>query len=93
MIGLLLANLWGFFALPVDSSWSAFLDVNGEENLATAFSVFLLLFCALLLWQISRLLRRDRFFRHWRILSMLFFAMAADEWLLLHERINVFLDD
>ncbi len=92
VIGLLMANAGGYFMLPADSTWSQLLDVNQEENFATAFSVLLLLACALLLWQISRLRRMDRFVSYWRSLSLLFVGMAADEWWLLHERLNEFLD-
>ncbi|MEO1620781.1 MAG: hypothetical protein AAFU53_07075, partial [Cyanobacteria bacterium J06632_3] len=83
VVGLLLANLWGYFVFAVGSPLATLVDVNGEENLATAFSVFLLLCCALSLWQISRWqISRHRlsyrFFTHWRVLSLLFVGMAFD---------------
>lgn len=93
VVVLLLANLVGHFALAIDSIWARLLDVNQEKNFATAFSVLLLLWCAVLLRQISRLRSRDSFVSHWRSLSFIFVGMAADEWLLLHERMNAFLDD
>jgi len=94
VFGLLSANVWSYFSLAASSVWAMQLDVNNEKNLSTFFSVLLLLGCALLLWKISRRLPSgQRFLNHWRMLSLLFVGMAGDEWLLLHERINEFLDD
>lgn len=107
VIGLIVANIIGYFALSADSPWARLLDVNREKNFATAFSVLLLIGCALLLWQISTLRSgqlkdgrlRDRnsfvshFVSHWRSLSLLFAGMAADEGLQLHEQVNKYLDD
>jgi len=94
VIGLLLANVWSYFSLAESSIWAAQLDVNNEKNPSTFFSVLLLLGCAFLLWEISRRLPSSHpFVHHWRLLGLLFVGMAGDEWLLVHERVNEFLDD
>ena len=90
---LLLANLYSHLFLPADSTWGRMLDVNREKNIATAFSVLLLFGCAALLRQIYIAKRGQPFFNHWRGLSALFLLMAIDEGALLHERLNMFLDD
>ncbi len=73
VVGLLIANAGSYFMLPTNSTWAQPLDVNQEENFATAFLVLLLLACALLLlWQISRLRSTDQFVSYWRSLSLLF---------------------
>jgi hypothetical protein len=41
----------------------------------------------------SALARDRRFWAHWRSLSLLFFILAVDECTMLHERLNMFLDD
>lgn len=63
--------------------------VDAEQNIPTIFSVFLLLFSAVLLLVITIFKRRgkDRFRWGWAILSVGFFVMTADEAFSLHERL------
>ena len=93
--GLLLAHGWGFFFLDTDTIPGKLLDINREKNFATAFSTLLLLSCAGLLWQIYRTRRegsaekhRQRFLAHWRLLALIFGAMAMDESIAFHERLG-----
>ncbi len=63
--------------------------VDNEQNIPTFFSVFLLLFAALLLLVIT-VLERNRnasHVLHWAILSFGFLYIAADEFIALHERL------
>ena len=63
--------------------------VDNEQNIPTFFSVFLLLFAALLLLIIA-VLERNRtasHVLHWAILSLGFLYIAADEFIALHERL------
>ncbi|MEL6470483.1 MAG: hypothetical protein AAFQ74_12210 [Cyanobacteria bacterium J06623_4] len=100
-LALLLANGWRYFYLAPGSHWDRLLDVNQEENFATAFSVALLLSCSVLLGMIACLCRdlatrapkQDHFVNHWGGLSFVFCCMAIDEWTLKHEHINRILDD
>lgn len=63
-------------------------DVNEEMSLPTFYSVYALQVCALLLGIIAHLtkVRRERYFRHWQILSFTFVYLSFDEALTLHER-------
>jgi hypothetical protein len=103
---LLMAHLSALLLLPPDTAWTRLLDVNREKNIPTAFATLCLLICAVLLWQISQAKLSDRHFKqkpttlsnrrfgvHWRSLSLLFFILAVDESTMLHERLNMFLDD
>ncbi|MEL6260891.1 MAG: hypothetical protein AAFR12_07455 [Cyanobacteria bacterium J06626_6] len=100
-LALLLANAWSYFHLAPGSDWARLLDVNQEENFATAFSVALLLSCSGLLGMIAVLCRDitnrtpkiDLFVNHWGGLSFIFCCMAIDEWTLKHEHLNRILDD
>lgn len=101
--GLLIANVYAHFFLSAESSVAKLLDVNREKNIATAFSGLLLLGCGVLLGQVSALKQRQiekgqkskkqAFLAHWRGLCGLFVLMAIDECFLIHERLNMFLDD
>jgi hypothetical protein len=65
-------------------------NVDNEANFPTFFSTLLLLIAAALLAVIS-LLEKNREsaqVSHWRILSILFFMMAIDEYVSLHERMG-----
>lgn len=107
IVGLLLANVYAQLFLSAESSFARLLDVNREKNIATAFSGLLLLGCAFLLGQVSALKKEEGkgqgerekgkrekvFLAHWRGLCGLFVFMAIDECFLIHERLNMFLDD
>lgn len=62
--------------------------VNDESNIPTWFSSALLLLSALLLAIIARyhVQKRDRYARHWVMLSVIFFYLSADETGKLHEK-------
>lgn len=63
--------------------------VDNEMNIPTYFSVLLLLGCACLLFIIAKAIKinRGRFYRHWMGLSLGFFFMSCDEFMLLHEKL------
>lgn len=65
--------------------------VDMEQNIPTLFSVFLLLFVALLLAVIATLNRkqRDAHMSKWAVLSFGFLFMAFDEAFQVHERLNI----
>ena len=85
---LMVGYIWSRFALPKDSIWQARLDLNGEGNFGAAFSAFLLVSCAPILWKIASLKKGGRFRNHWRMLSVIFAYLAADEWFQIHERVG-----
>ncbi len=60
---------------------------DNEGNLPSYFSTFIIFLSAVLLSVISAFKHtdKDRFFRHWLVMSLLFFAMALDEALSFHE--------
>lgn len=64
-------------------------DIDAEYNIPTFYSMFLLLFTALLLLVIAILekKRKASYALHWAILSFGFFLMAIDEIVCLHERL------
>jgi hypothetical protein len=89
---LILASVGGVLAASLsDESWvdliARRLDVEREWSVPTAFSTLLLLFASLLLGLITAVRRRQTGSPewHWAILSIGFFAMAADEALSFHE--------
>lgn len=100
-LGLLLAHVWSHVSLAEGSTWEKLLDLNNEKNFATGFSASLLLSCSgllgLIAWQYQTtkvtISHKTRFLPYWWALSLVFLGMAGDEWLLMHERINNFLDD
>ncbi len=64
------------------------LSVDKEMSLPTFYSVYALQACALLLGAIAYLVeaRRERYLRHWQILSLIFVYISFDEGLSLHEK-------
>jgi hypothetical protein len=70
------------------------LNVNGEVNIPTFFSVLLLLTCSSLLGFVAYLKKTQRadYSLHWLILSLGFLFMAADEFMGFHERLNELTD-
>ncbi|NJM98052.1 MAG: hypothetical protein HC800_13675, partial [Phormidesmis sp. RL_2_1] len=92
ILGLILANAYGYFFLTADSFLEQMLDLNREKNIPTAFSALLLLICAVLLRQIYRAKQGDEFFSYWRGLSIIFFGMTIDECLIIHEHVGEVID-
>lgn len=71
-----------------DVRLAQFFYVDGERNIPTAFSVFLLLSCAVLLAAIAVLERQQaRPVLYWTVLSVGFALMAVDEGWSFHERL------
>lgn len=93
---LLLIHLFTLWLVSNDTSGSLFVkhmdqlfNFNNEENFPTFFSSSLLLFVALLLLVISQLTKsRAEGRRQWFVLSMIFFFLAFDEAVEIHERLN-----
>ncbi len=98
---LVIANLVSLYMVEVFSvkthfalSLFANFDMNGEWNFPTIFSFGLLLLSALLLF-IASLIRDEKSkgnHIYWKILSIIFFFLATDEIMGIHERFN-FLKD
>jgi hypothetical protein len=67
-----------------------FFLLNGETNLPTFFSVFLLLSCCLVLAIISaqKYATSDQWVFRWVILAVVFFGMALDEFASMHELVG-----
>jgi len=92
-IGLLLAGVishslkYDFDRLPALYRW---LNTDGEKNFPAAFSSGLLSICSVLtlLIAVHKSLIKDRFTLYWGGLSLLFAALAADEWLSFHEQMS-----
>lgn len=64
------------------------LSVHREINVPTLFSALLLFACAVLLAQIARSRRGERYARHWWILAGVFLFLTLDEALKIHEHIS-----
>jgi hypothetical protein len=69
------------------SDWANFLNLDREMNLPTWYSTFMLACSAMLLGLIARGKHgeQDRFWRRWQLLSWIFWFLAADEILSIHE--------
>lgn len=65
-------------------------NVDDELNIPSYFSSVILLFAAVLLTGITYLKfeSKDQFRRHWMLLMIGFFVLAADEMITLHEHLN-----
>ena len=65
-------------------------DLDGEWNIPTAYQGFSLLICSLLIASIGIVKQRvaDEFYLHWIVLSVMFFGMAVDEIVQIHEQLN-----
>lgn len=75
------SRLYGFVPL---------FDLKLENNVPTWYAASTFLFCSALLWVIASAKReqRDRYVFHWRVLSMIFLYLSADEAASLHERLG-----
>lgn len=72
--------------IPTAKGLVPLFDLNGEANIPTFFSSFLLSIAAYLLWLISRAEPRRR--RHWGALALGILLMAMDEIAQIHENLN-----
>lgn len=97
VVGLSLASLAGQYYthfLGDDTFWlkvAEKLDVNREDNsLPTWYQTVSLFSCFLLLAVIAAAARAgaDRYTRHWVILALVFLYLSADEFLVIHERVD-----
>jgi hypothetical protein len=70
-------------------------NVDQERNIPTFFSVLILLYATWLLYSISvvKTSRNDKYRFHWWLLTILFFLVAADEFMATHELISETLRD
>ena len=75
--------------LPGTRFFGHVLYVDQEQSLPTLLSVLLLAVCACALGAVALVTgkQRRREYRHWLALSLLFCALASDEYLALHERL------
>ncbi|NES81321.1 MAG: hypothetical protein F6K10_07860 [Moorea sp. SIO2B7] len=77
----------GNHVFDYDEDWTNIINLDRELNLPTWYSSFTLAFCAILLAVIAagKKAENDRFFRQWKILSTIFWILAIDELVSLHE--------
>jgi hypothetical protein len=70
--------------------FAATFNINREANVPTLYSTLAILGCAVLLHVIAGVEREGggRWSRHWRLMSVIFVGLAADEFLVFHEVIN-----
>lgn len=69
------------------AGWMAMFNLDREWNFPTFYSASMLAFCAVLLRAIAvgKKMQSDRYYRHWQILSIIFWILAIDEVLSIHE--------
>ncbi|MGK7876037.1 MAG: hypothetical protein AB4426_22875 [Xenococcaceae cyanobacterium] len=77
----------GKYVFNYRSDWTTLFNLDREMNLPTWYTALMLAFCALLLRAIAvgKETQRDRYYRHWKILSIIFWLLAIDEVLTIHE--------
>jgi hypothetical protein len=82
-----LAIAFSTYTINFYEEWMDMLDLDKEMNIPTWFSVFLLASCAFASALVARGKQIDsaRYYRHWKMLSYLFWFMAVDEAFSLHE--------
>jgi hypothetical protein len=70
--------------------FAAMFNLDNECNIPTLYQTLALLGCAVLLHLIAGVDRQagGRWSRHWRLMSVIFVGLAADEFLSFHEEIN-----
>lgn len=66
-------------------------NLNEEKNIPALYSSLILLFCGVIIYVISLKKKnpRDRYYRHWLWLSIIFFYLALDEAISIHEGFQV----
>ena len=93
IIGLTLASITGqffqYYNLSHSSELVSKLNVDGEYTIPSLFSSFALLFCSIILGLISRKKwqNNDKYIWKWIGLSVIFFYLALDETISLHEQL------
>lgn len=99
VFGLAIASLIGQFTLyflpdyPLRDYFAELFDVGSEGNIPTLYSALALLFCAILLANIANVKKvaGDRYFHHWKALSIIFLYLSLDEVFSIHELLTSFL--
>lgn len=73
---------------PLRDTLIPLFDINQEQNIPSLYSWSALLFSAMLLAAIARVKKivGDRYFTHWRALSIIFVYLSLDEAISLHEK-------
>lgn len=73
---------------PLRDTLIPLFDINNEQNVPALYSWSALLFSAILLAVIARVKKivGDRYFTHWRALSIIFIYLSLDEAMGLHEK-------
>jgi hypothetical protein len=88
----LLGQLALHFALDffLRDRFAIMFNLDYEGNIPTLYSTLAILGCAVLLHVIAGVERQagGRWSRHWRLMSVIFVGLAADEFLALHEEIS-----
>lgn len=66
-------------------------NLNEEKNIPALYSSMILLFCGVILYFISLKKKnpKDRYYRHWLWLSIIFFYLSLDEAISIHENFKV----
>ncbi len=66
-------------------------NLNEEKNIPALYSSLILLFCGVILYSISLNKKnpQDKYYRHWLWLSIIFFYLALDEAISIHENFKV----
>ena len=100
VVGFTLVNLAGFFIQYVLGfrrldRFIGLLNVGDDSSIPTWYSSFALLICAILLMVIAIVKgrRKEPYFRHWAILSIIFTVMSIDEVAMIHENMGDILGD
>jgi hypothetical protein len=77
----------GKYVLNYRADWTGMFNLDREMNFPTWYTALMLAFCALLLRAIAvgKKTQHDRYYRHWQILSIVFWLMAIDEVFTIHE--------
>lgn len=77
----------GKYGFNYRADWMGMFNLDREMNVPTWYSALMLGFCALLLQMIAvgKKTQYDRYYHHWRILSIIFWLLAVDEVLSVHE--------
>ncbi|MGB7427247.1 MAG: hypothetical protein WA933_05495 [Microcoleaceae cyanobacterium] len=77
----------GKYVFDYRAAWTRMFNLDREMNLPTWYSTLMLAFSALLLRiiAINKNNQHERYFRHWKFLSILFIFLALDELFQIHE--------
>lgn len=73
------------------SQWTNIFNLDRELNIPTWYTAFMLAGCGILLKLIATVKNRqgDKYFRHWKGLSLIFFLFSIDEILSVHEALII----